>query len=397
MALMYIPRQTSPFQQMLPGFLQNMVFNQMAAKRQSAAISQEQERQKTIRIEDLMTKGWREATGPVKGAVPIAGTMMVPPKVGFKEQKVSIGGKQYPVYVKTLTPYGEEAQVTEVGKPFDPKVQKQGKVWIHDPVKKIKRQVSPDEAVKLISSKGGWVQGQPYGRQEEGFEIYGYDEQGRPLMRMGGKGSKLTPSTATTIQKDVVNLSDQLNEVVDLESNVYKEALTMQGQLARAGYRLADWAKIPIGEKGKKHLQSTRVFIEKIEQIFNAYRKEITGAQAAMKEISMLRDSILNKKLTPAEFEASLKSYKDKIQRQLRLKRMILARGSVSGKTGVSQKELNERLNNLYMAGGDADDVETDRYGDELLQQTMQRYEGITEIDAQAIVINQLRKEGYEI
>jgi hypothetical protein len=212
--------------------------------------------------------------------------------------------------------------------------------------------------------------------------------------RLKGKGIRILPdgtveiggpqdlgiATKNKLQKEVVDLSGQLQQVTNLENNELTDVLTLQGKIYQKGLRLADFLKVDIGEENKEYLGKARVFIENIEKVFNAYRKEITGAQAAMKEIEMLRTSVLNKKLTPTEFKHSLKSYKEAILRGLRLKRMLLAQG-------VSGKDLPQKLDEIYVSGRDVPDSEMDRRGDELLS------EGLSETET----VQKLREEGYDL
>ena len=152
--------------------------------------------------------------------------------------------------------------------------------------------------------------------------------------------------------------------------------------------------KIDIGKEGKEYLGKTRVFIESIEQVFNQYRKQITGAQAAMKEIQMLRASILNKEMTPTEFEYSFKSYVSKVKRMMRLTRSLLREGFTNegGKLG---KELESR----FYTTGDVGDSEVDARGDEIAASLKDKYDDTEEGQKQLgqTVYKQLISEGYDL
>ena len=134
-----------------------------------------------------------------------------------------------------------------------------------------------------------------------------------------------------------------------------------------------------MARENREYLGRVRTFIENVEQSFNAYRKEITGAQAALQEISLLRDSIMNRKMSPTEFEFSLYSYITKMKRSLRLKRMLLRDGIPFG------KEFNQRHNAMWESGTDVPETEIDNRGDEL------KAGGLSDQE----VIQQLRSEGY--
>lgn len=213
---------------------------------------------------------------------------------------------------------------------------------------------------------------------KKGMKIY--DRDGNLLVdTSGGKSPELlTPPTTTQLQKETVGLMDQLQEMENLGASAFKDALTLQGKVKAKTLRLADWAKIDIGPENKEFLGRTRNFVEGIEQVFNKYRKEITGAQAAMKEIAMLRDSIINKKMTPTEFEYSFNRYVGQIKRQLRLKRMLLHEGLPADKIG-------KRLDQLYLSGDDVTPDEIDARGNELKAMNL----------SDTAVMQQLKKEGY--
>lgn len=199
------------------------------------------------------------------------------------------------------------------------------------------------------------------------------------VVEVGG-GRDLTPPVKTQLQKDVVNITERMQDLKVLKQNYRKSFLTYPGRLKRFALREASKLGIELGPEGKEFLAIARQFQEGIEQAFNAYRKEITGAQAAIKEIEMLRDSILNKKLAPDEFEASVDRYMSKMQRGLRLKRMLLNQGVIG-------KDFGKTLDTLYKAGDDVPDSEIDIRGDEL------KNSGMTDQE----VIEQLRSEGYNV
>jgi hypothetical protein len=154
-----------------------------------------------------------------------------------------------------------------------------------------------------------------------------------------------------------------------------QEILTLPGKLKRKGFQFQEWLGLPISESGKEYIQKARKFVEGLEQYFNQYRKRITGAQAAIKEIKMLRESVLNKNVTPSEYVASVGRVKDMLSRGIRLKRMLLAKG-VRDRSSVDQ---------MFEQGADVDDIEIDRYGDLLKSQGMSENE----------VLQALRREGY--
>ncbi len=198
-------------------------------------------------------------------------------------------------------------------------------------------------------------------------------------VQVGGGVPGLSKPTETAVQKDVIGLMEQAKNLDVLKDTVMKDAFTLQGQVKGKLVRLADWVKYPLSKSNKEFLGRTRHTIESVEQIFNTYRKEITGAQAAMKEISMLRDSIINRKLTPTELEYSLSRYTNQIKRTLRLKRMLLNQG-------VLGKKLGTEIDKLFVTGDDVPDIEIDRYGDELKAKGMNDNEIMSVLEAEGYI-----------
>lgn len=199
-----------------------------------------------------------------------------------------------------------------------------------------------------------------------------------------GIGGGLTKPTETKIQKDVIGLEQQLADLRVVGADFKKEYLTYPGKLKRFALKEADKIGLDLGPGGESFVQGSRRFTEGVEQIFNSYRKEITGAQAAMREISMLRDSILNKKLTPSEFEASFNRYTSQIERGLRLKKHYLSKG-------LSGTALSDALDINILAGNDLVDIR----GDEIEEKLRGDNPQMTDLDIRQEVLGQLKSEGF--
>ncbi len=199
-------------------------------------------------------------------------------------------------------------------------------------------------------------------------------------------GSGLTQGTKTTMQKDVAFLADQLGQVEQLGESFKRDYLTYQGKVKGFTLNKMSRADLDIGDEGREFVAGARVFKERIEGVFNRYRKEITGAQAAIKEIKMLRDSILNKDLSPDEFQASLGRYTGEIKRSMRLKRQLL-------RDGIKGNNLAKTLDTKFTAKEDVPSSEIDFRGDEIEKTLMKK--GLTGTELENGVVNVLKTEGY--
>lgn len=132
-----------------------------------------------------------------------------------------------------------------------------------------------------------------------------------------------------------------------------------------------------VGKEAKQRLASTARFKNLINTEFNAYRKEITGAAAALLELAKLKDAMFNEDQDRFSFEASLDNYLSEQKRAQRLKRRILREGLSLG-TPDGQK----RHDALWLSG---DDDDVNQRARELIQS------GKTEEQA----FQQMEKEGY--
>lgn len=221
-------------------------------------------------------------------------------------------------------------------------------------------------------------------KYKKGMRVY--DSTGNLILDTTGGGAGVTKPTQTAIEKDVLGLVEQLSNLKTLKNDFKRDYLTHWGAGKKAILSQMSKLDIPLSDKSKDFLAGRRRFIEGVEQVFNAYRKEITGAQAAMREISMLRDSILNKKMSPDEFEASFNRYIAQIERALRIKRMF-------ARTGLQGVDLGRKIDELFMSGGDVPESEIDIRGDEIAAELSQR--GIAGDELQSMVLEQLKSEGY--
>jgi len=203
----------------------------------------------------------------------------------------------------------------------------------------------------------------------------------------GAMESPLSKPTQTQIEKDTLALSTQLGDLAALKDNYSREYLTYGGRLKGWSLRQQSKAGFKLGKESKGFVGGMRQFVEGVEQIFNTYRKEITGAQAAMKEIAMLRTSILNKEMSPDEFEYSYNRYVSQIGRQFRLKTKFLREGI------TNPKELGKRIDQAYLNNENTDSKDMDMRGDEIASELIKR--GVPQEQLQQEVLSMLKKEGY--
>jgi hypothetical protein len=209
-----------------------------------------------------------------------------------------------------------------------------------------------------------------------------FDENGNPIVQVGGAGPAapgnmgLTKTNQNEMQKDVISGMGTLSRLDEIANSYKSDYLTAQGAAKGFVGRMADKVGMASDDQ-KSFIQGRRKFTQQVDQEFNAYRKEITGAAAAMAELKDLKKAMINTDLSPAEFEAAYMAYRDSVARMLRIRQGILREG-----VPVGSREFNKRLDDAWLSGGD-DDIEA--RGDELAASGM----------SEAQVKAQLRTEGY--
>lgn len=156
----------------------------------------------------------------------------------------------------------------------------------------------------------------------------------------------LTKGTKTDIQKRLAKGVEQVEKIKKIRGSFDRSFLTRLGGArafaAREADRLSD---IPVigtianavaGDE--KFLKGFTNFTQQIEQIFQAYRQEITGAAASDKEIERLKQAVLNADQSPSQFEASLDLFEEALERGNRIKRRLLREGIDVGSEGFGPR-----------------------------------------------------------
>lgn len=133
-----------------------------------------------------------------------------------------------------------------------------------------------------------------------------------------------------------------------------------------------------LGEPDKQQIKRMQRYAGAVNQTFNEYRREITGAAAPVQELQQLKKDLFSTAMGPSQFEGAINQFEDKIKRGLRLKRLIIRNG-----VPVTEEKFRSEMNRLWNSGAD-DDPEA--RGDELERDTDMTEEEIA---------RQLVQEGY--
>ena len=135
-------------------------------------------------------------------------------------------------------------------------------------------------------------------------------------------------TTRDVIEKNLADdkMLTDLASVADDHIGGFFGSQTAAGKMLTAGANLL--SSIGVDQKDvNERIAKTRRFKEGIQQVFNAYRKEITGAAAAVQELEALKESILHADLNPAQLTASYNSLIAKIVRGKKIAQQLLAEG----------------------------------------------------------------------
>lgn len=150
----------------------------------------------------------------------------------------------------------------------------------------------------------------------------------------------LTSTQESKVQDDVRTGIQELEELKGIADSFSDEYLTFQGRGKKWAFNLADKAKFDIGKEGREFVKGFTTFITRTKQKFNLYRKNITGAAAAEKELKDLEESFMSGKMGPTEFKAAFNSWANRVQEALGTNTSFLVGGLPTD--GVEPVQIKE-------------------------------------------------------
>lgn len=257
------------------------------------------------------------------------------------------------------------------------------------PAKPVAEKVAPTSQLeKLISEQAKYPEGSRewdiYERRitketaTGGETIRSLPGGGFEIIR-GGKPMKASEDLPKPVIKDIaksiVNNESNLSKLERIGEQYIPSFLTYGGKIKSALSGIKSKAGADLSPEEIKFVGDRRKFIQNINQLFNAYRKEITGAAASVQELESLKKAMLSEDLSPVEFQAAYDEFRSELRRANRLNRRILREG-IKGDYG-------KNFDNLFTAGED-DDPEL--RGQELMEQEGLSFEEAT---------RRLAEEGY--
>lgn len=158
----------------------------------------------------------------------------------------------------------------------------------------------------------------------------------------------LEKSTRTETQKEQIRNIETLSNLNDIESKTIDEYLTFWGKGKIAWAEFMDKLGSS-SEEQRELIRNQTPWLLGVKNIFNAYRREITGAAAAMAELKDLESAIINTNMGPEKFKAALAMAKEKAKRAIRLRNSLLTSG-----LSTEDPDFSAKLDEMYRTGMDA-------------------------------------------
>ena len=117
---------------------------------------------------------------------------------------------------------------------------------------------------------------------------------------------------------------------------------------------LAQWAErkgIDMSVAQEEYTRGRTQFILNTKQMFNAYRKSITGAAASEKELEDLEKSIFNTKMSPTAAKAALLDLMTNVQLKSFIAKNALEKGIIPKGIKPRSKEFGDYIDSVAQAG----------------------------------------------
>jgi len=200
---------------------------------------------------------------------------------------------------------------------------------------------------------------------------------------IGGK-AELTTGAETQFQKDLKVSQEQIETMRQLGEEFEPEFLTVQGKLAAEVGNLLDKIGAPDILGAKELNTAKRSFIAKTDRLFSRYRKAVTGAQAAVKELEILRKEFISGDLAPDVFKQIWSDIFD--AEELRIKNLSTA---LSGGIDVS----GETPEKPVIGEDEVSDVEAEAIAQERFEERKIAVQTNQRLDVKRKRLEELRKK----
>ncbi|MEM6623663.1 MAG: hypothetical protein AAF674_15645 [Pseudomonadota bacterium] len=197
-----------------------------------------------------------------------------------------------------------------------------------------------------------------------------------------GRSARNQEEKALATETNLLSRMSGLGELVGIGpdgrmSTEARDMLTYQSQAEDWFTRQAEKLGVEPSEVQRQAVGRRAQFNTTVEQLFNAYRQEITGAAAAVQELERLKKSFINIDMSPSQFEAAYAQYMGELQRSMRVRNKLIRQGF-----DPSTQQGGATFDREFLLGGDDDPAQ--RFSELVAG-------GLSEDDAYARLI----QEGY--
>lgn len=204
---------------------------------------------------------------------------------------------------------------------------------------------------------------------------------GTTRVSFGGTPGKsdggLDKSNKRNAEAEIMSAMKSLDRLDSISRNYDPSYLTYSGQIQDWFSRTKEKFGGELDPASKQRVVQKRKFTQAVNTEFNAYRKLITGAAAAVQELEALKKAMLADDLSPTEFESAYSTYREELKRTVRINRMLIREGIMPGTDAHAA-----RVNEMWVNRVDDDPMAR---GEELEQSGLNDSE----------VIEKLKAEGY--
>lgn len=232
----------------------------------------------------------------------------------------------------------------EILEEWDPKtmtyrVVSQGPRWAPNKPAETWRPLTEEEAGRYGIPAGGVYQINDGGqiRQVTGPGSGGirmeYDDQGRPILSIGGRdqgagASPLTNSTTSGVQRDVITLEDQQAQLAEMRSFWKPEYQTLAAQATNTGLNWAEWAGIELSPEQQAFVEDFTTAKASAMNYYTQVLSDLSGAavtESEARRASAWMPNVQND--GPTEFKSKLDRLYKFNAMSLARKKYLLARG----------------------------------------------------------------------
>ncbi len=238
-------------------------------------------------------------------------------------------------------------------------------------------------------------------KQGRGIEIRTNPDGSTEILMGGQKGEtpELQSTTKNNLEKDIINAFDQLSSIERMSENEMLEVFTLKGDVKNAWFSFKDYIDmdpLKLSPEEAKYQQQAAAFKNALESNFHIFRKDITGAQAAILELKKLKEDLINKELTKNQYIGLKNEYIKKSKTALRVKQFLLR------KTDLSGNALGAEIDVIYARAKAGDDPTqsnevVDGRAAELTKMFTEQFPKKNESQIVLMIADKMRQEGYEL